>query len=234
MHSPDARTLELETRLKALLRLTPYDLELRGQQFQLFEVENMEAMLDRLISKGPDHEDVKDDRIPYWVDLWPSAIALAEYLADRALIVPGMEAVELGCGMAVPGIMAGRLGASVLLTDYLDEALDMAEWLWLLNMGRPARLRRIDWRSPDPSLRADLWMGSDIAYEERSVAPLAAAFDRWIRPGDTLLLSEPGRPASQQLNEALELRGFSRETEFYPVTRYGQTYRIAIHRLLRA
>src|SRR5688572_7285888 len=52
---------------------------------------------------------------PYWALTWPSGLALAEELAGREL--SGLRLLELGCGLAVPSLVAARRGASVLATD---------------------------------------------------------------------------------------------------------------------
>src|SRR3954467_6637306 len=40
---------------------------------------------------------VKDERLPYWADVWPSSVILAERLL--ALDGRGRTALELGCGV---------------------------------------------------------------------------------------------------------------------------------------
>ena len=51
-------------------------LELDGHSIELTVLTNLDALFDQLIAKGPDHQDVHDERIPYWSELWPSAIAM--------------------------------------------------------------------------------------------------------------------------------------------------------------
>ena len=48
-----------------------------------------------------------DEFLPYWAELWPSGVALAEHVARRAL---GRLVVELGCGLGVPSLVAAARG----------------------------------------------------------------------------------------------------------------------------
>jgi predicted nicotinamide N-methyase len=63
----------------------------------------------------------QEEFLPYWAELWPSSLALARTVAG--LDVAGLRVVELGCGLAVPSIVAALGGASVLATDWSAEAL---------------------------------------------------------------------------------------------------------------
>ncbi len=64
----------------------------------------------------------EDERLPYWAELWPSAIGLAHYL-DRDVSLRGKHVLELGCGLGLLGVIAARDGARVLCTDYEPDAL---------------------------------------------------------------------------------------------------------------
>ena len=63
----------------------------------------------------------RDERLPYWAELWPSARVLADELAGRDLA--GRRVVELGCGVGLPSIVAALAGARALATDWYEEAL---------------------------------------------------------------------------------------------------------------
>ena len=65
------------------------------------------------------------DATARWV--WDAAAPMAQYLADNPDVIRGKTVVELGCGPALPGIVAARLGAKrVVLTDLPGE-LDLPE-----------------------------------------------------------------------------------------------------------
>ena len=56
----------------------------------------------------------------------PPPLASASPATDGALPLEGKVVVELGCGTALPGLLAARLGATVVLTD-ADKAADALE-----------------------------------------------------------------------------------------------------------
>ena len=157
-------------------------------------MDNIDDLFDALIKKGLDHEDVLDERIPYWAELWASAIAMAHYLVEKKIVSDGMQVTEIGCGLGLPSIVAGLLGGEVTLTDYLDEALDFAQLNWHQNLpNKMAQFKKLDWRNPDPSVAADVLLASDVAYEERAFEPLLNAFQTLLKPNGTIIITEPNR-----------------------------------------
>jgi predicted nicotinamide N-methyase len=57
----------------------------------------------------------RDEFLPYWAELWPSARVLAGYVAELPLA--GTRAVELGCGVGLPSLVVALAGADVVATD---------------------------------------------------------------------------------------------------------------------
>ena len=91
-------------------------------------VTNIDALFEDLIAKGDEHEDMKDERIPYWAELWPSALALSHYMVAMSLDWKEKSVLEIGCGLGLPSVVAGELGArEVVLSDYLVEAVAFAK-----------------------------------------------------------------------------------------------------------
>ena len=60
--------------------------DISGLSVQLVRVINLDELYNELIQKGDNHEDVKDERIPYWADLWHSAIALSQHIVKSNVI----------------------------------------------------------------------------------------------------------------------------------------------------
>jgi predicted nicotinamide N-methyase len=134
-----------------------------------------------------------DEFLPYWAELWPSALALADELARRDLA--GLRVVELGCGLGVPSLVTAARGAVVLATDWAEEAIELLRRNAERN-GLRLDPSLVDWREPEPLLaRApfDLVLAADVLYERRYVDLL---LDLLPRLGRSALLADPGRPFS--------------------------------------
>ena len=56
----------------------------------------------------------EDEFLPYWAELWPSGLALAEAVAG--LDMCGLRVLELGAGLGLPSLAAALGGAAVLAT----------------------------------------------------------------------------------------------------------------------
>jgi predicted nicotinamide N-methyase len=122
--------------------------------------------------------------MPYWAELWPSGLALAELAAGASGRV-----LELGCGLGLPSLVAALAGADVLATDWADDAIALLERN-AERVGARVQIRRWDWTGPSLG-RADLVLAADVLYEERNVAPVLAALDT-----DEAWIADPGRPAA--------------------------------------
>ncbi len=150
-----------------------------------------------------------DDEAPYWADLWHSAIGLSEVLvAHFTEQLRGRNIIEIGCGLGLPGIIAGLLGGNMIISDYLTEALELAQHNWRLNHRTPGNFLLIDWRNPPPVTPVDFLLASDVAYDFTAFDPLLSAFHQLLLPGGTLFIAEPGRPRSQSFLRSLPNNGF--------------------------
>jgi predicted nicotinamide N-methyase len=197
-------------------------------------ISDIDELFDELLSKGEEHEDVKDERIPYWADLWPSAVALSEYLAERNVIQQGTKVLELGCGLGLPGILAGQFGGDVVFTDYIQDALDLAKRNWELNSAKQAVFKQMDWRDPDSEIEADIILASDIAYERKSFNDLISAFRILLKPGTSMFIAEPNRAFAQSFVPEIEKAGFWSESEKVEVTFRSRLYPVHIHKIKHA
>jgi predicted nicotinamide N-methyase len=150
----------------------------------------------------------RDERLPYWADLWPSATVLANIVAP--LDGKGRRALELGCGLGLVTIGALRAGFDILATDYYEDALLFARRNARRATGREPCTRHVDWRARPSDLGAfDLVLASDVLYE-RPYAPLvAAAVAATLAPGGTALVADPGRVALDSFLTECGARGCS-------------------------
>ena len=118
----------------------------------------------------------REEFLPYWAELWPSAIALGRVVAARELA--GLRVLELGCGLGLPSVVAALRGAEVLATDWSDEALAVAA-LNAERNGARIETARLAWADAVPAGGPwDLIIGADLLYERRNVDQLLALLPR--------------------------------------------------------
>jgi predicted nicotinamide N-methyase len=131
-----------------------------------------------------------DEFLPYWAELWPSGVALAEHVAT--LDVRGLRVLELGAGLGLPSLAAALGGADVLATDWADDAVALLR----ANAERnhlPLRVERARWDEPERfGTGWDCVLAADVLYEQRNADQLLDLLPRL--DAAEILLAEPGRP----------------------------------------
>jgi SAM-dependent methyltransferase len=103
---------------------------------------------------------------PYWAELWPCARSLAAHLAS--LDLKGMRVLELGCGLALPSLVAALRGADVLASDVSADALERVAESGRRTLGRPLATLQADLHEPSALLASgpfDLVLGADLLYD---------------------------------------------------------------------
>ena len=145
----------------------------------------------------------KDDYIPFWADLWPAARMLAKAIL-REPWLPGTAALELGCGLGLPGIVALSHGLKVTFSDNDACALHFAAENARLNGFNNVPTLQLDWRHPPADLQFPILLGSDLVYELSNVEPLVQFLKQALAPGGTCLLTDQEHIPAQALRSALE------------------------------
>jgi predicted nicotinamide N-methyase len=139
----------------------------------------------------------RDEYLPYWVELWPSGLALARAIHGRAL--RGARVLELGCGLALPSLAAALAGGRVLATDWSAHAVAVAEENARRN-GLEIEADVASWYAPDELVaRApwDLVLAADVLYEARNAPVLEELLPLLVGDRGEVWLADPGRPAGE-------------------------------------
>jgi len=149
---------------------------------------------------------VKDERLPYWADVWPSSIILAGKLLE--LDGHGKSALELGCGVGLSTLAATSAGFDVLSTDYYEDALDVTRANVFRNLGKIARTRLVDWRHLPLDLGIfDLIFASDVLYENEYAKLLPVLLRGLLSSDGIVMIADPGRVAAPVFVEACAEHG---------------------------
>jgi len=161
-------------------------------------------------------ERIRGGEPPYWVQVWPAAVALARHLARSrplrgprgagarattavaasALPMAGLRVLDLGCGLGVPGCTAAWLGASVTFADKCADALAFAAWNANALSGERHETRILDWSRDRLSNRFDLILLADVSYHASHHAPVLDHVARCLTEDGVVLHADPYRAAS--------------------------------------
>jgi predicted nicotinamide N-methyase len=205
------------------------EIKIADEIFRIAQPHDPEVLFNELLQNDKNHPDVVDEKIPYWAELWPSAIGLSEFILEHRDIVNGKSVLEIGCGLGLPGIVAARCGGIVTMTDYLQPALNFAEYNWQLNFSTKPDLQLLDWRNTESMIPYDVVIASDIAYEKKSFESVIKSLNSLIKKGGTILLSEPNRNFAKEFFAQLKKSGFSISEETKMVFKNGIQNRISVY-----
>lgn len=185
---------------------------------------------------GWDH----DERLPYWVELWPAAVLLARFVAQSPERVRRRFCLDAGCGLGLCAMVAASVGGRVLAFDYEPEALGFARQGIALNrelLGpeKPPLFAVMDWRAPAVARGCvDVLLGADILYERRFFEPVAALLDFALAPDGVAFIADPERSVSAPAWKRLESLGWDVSTPLSGrVAQGGQDMNVHIRQISR-
>lgn len=134
----------------------------------------------------------KDGRLPYWAEVWPSSIVLAERIAREAS--GDRRLIELGGGIGLAALVAAQSGFDSTATDYYPEALEFTALNAQKHGVSSLVTRMVDWRSmPDDLGKFDVVCAADVLYERPNGELISAALTRLLSIDGLALVTDPGR-----------------------------------------
>lgn len=141
---------------------------------------------------------------PYWVEIWPASLAVAQLLARKGGL-SGCRVLDLGCGLGVPGIAAASFGAQVTFADREAAALDFAQWNAARVQTGPVESARqqIDWFVDEVQGRFDIVVLADVTYQHLHHAALRRQLARCLEPAGVVVHADPCRAESAQFLDEL-------------------------------
>jgi predicted nicotinamide N-methyase len=198
-----------ETPLEAIAKVVRDQVVVEGQTFLIDRPDESDRLWDHPAIRSAF---AADEYLPYWADLWPASRMLAKAILCEPWQAD-LEALEIGCGLGLPGIVAMSRGLRVIFSDYDATALRFAGDNARLNGFDNFRLLLLDWRSPPEDLRVRVVLASDLIYELRNVGPLVALIKKVLLPGGLCLLTDQDRVPSYTLRDALAGAGLDFTTQ---------------------
>jgi predicted nicotinamide N-methyase len=147
--------------------------------------------------------------------IWQSAVILAELIASMPL--EKLRILELGCGVALPSLVASKKGANVHVSDYHPLAEQFLEKNTVLNNLGPISYFRGDWRNPITQLgRFDLVIGSDILYEKEHPQILSSFINSHTKDSSEVIIVDSMHKHAKRFNKLMRNNGFDIMAEKVP------------------
>jgi predicted nicotinamide N-methyase len=175
------------------------------------------SLLDRQQYWDPDGEaarrGISSAAWPLFGMLWPSSAVLAARLALRP-VNPHERILEIGCGLAVPSLVAHRRGANIVASDNHPLAEAFLQVNAEINGLQPLKYRHADWRASAAPVSGsvegpfDLIVGSDLLYERDAQGDAAAFIARHAAPAAEVWIVDPDRGNRPAFTRALAALGF--------------------------
>jgi predicted nicotinamide N-methyase len=161
--------------------------------------------------------------------VWPSGVALATRLAQRE-VRAGERLLEIGCGLALPSLVAHRRGVDITASDCHPLAAGFLRANLRLNSLPAMSYRHGQWNVPlrepvrqGPSNSArrgsavrgrfDLIVGSDLLYERDAAGGLAAFIGRHANTDAQVWIVDPDRGNRAAFHRQMAQQGFTRSEE---------------------
>lgn len=232
-HNGTARRLErLRARLARRLALRDVEVLLpqAGRRYQILVPADHDRLLDEAEADPEQH-------LPYWAEIWPSGLALADVALARAADLAGRPVLEIGCGLGITAAAALAAGARLLVTDYSPLSLLLCRYNTLRNIGQEPRALEINWRAPAPELLAraaaiqgfPVILAADLLYEERDIVPLLGLVDQLLAPDGALWLAEPGRDTARRFLIQARAAGWTDEARYFTGPWADNAVRVGVH-----
>jgi ETFB lysine methyltransferase len=181
---------ELVEALRERFRTVVSDVPVGDQSFSIIRPSNSDDLI-------REEDFVKDERLPYWADIWPASTILARHFIELSRSThprnPG-RGLELGCGVGLVTTAAMIAGYDMIASDYYTDALAFTRANAFRNTGRSPQAPMIDWRHfPDDVKGLDLILASDVLYEKEYALLLPGIFKKALAPGGMAIVADPGR-----------------------------------------
>jgi predicted nicotinamide N-methyase len=174
--------------------------DVSGSPLSLWQVADLERHVDRealLAAENPAEP-------PYWAYLWSGARVLAE-----SVPVGVGRAVELGCGLGLPGLVAAQRGWRVLAIDRAPVALTFLRASADANDLANVHTIVADATRPPVRERFDLVLAAEILYERTAFDAFAATIAALLAPSGRALLTDAGRVDTRAFYDAVVAAGLT-------------------------
>lgn len=207
--------LPIVRRLSAKYQLDLDCVKVLGRTFYFLHLADLTPLLtgDVFLKNAPE--------FPFWVKIWEASLVLAEFVAGMP-VDRNKRILEVGAGMAVPGMVASAFGHNVTVTDYEDDILDFVRVSAIMNKCRDLKCEPLDWFEPSDLGKFDIILASEVLFHKRFFQPLLDVLNKYLASGGMIYMSHEAdretlqpffRMCQNSFNIAMQKKHFSRENK---------------------
>jgi predicted nicotinamide N-methyase len=195
---------------------TIFDVRVGAIDLKIDTFTDLDQTIDDLCASLPKEQaldPLSEDLCPYFGVVWPSAIGLSKHLLRIKNDLHDKEILEIGCGLAIPSFILKKNGANITASDFHHDVEDFLKRNQSLNDLHFPYIR-MNWREASDALKKyDIVIGSDILYESRHPHEVAQALLKFVKPGGTIILADPGRSYLQNFVTSMNQLGYTETLE---------------------
>jgi len=212
VHSTASARVTTERAVIAGFPATLSWIDVGAEAIALWEVADLERHVDRTaLLAGDDPPEP-----PYWAHRWTGAAVLAEAVPRGA-----HSAVELGCGLGLPGLVAARRGARVTFVDRVVAPLAFVRASAAANRLVDVQCVVADITTPAVAGRFDLVLAAEVLYDRTAFDAVVHTIARLLAPGGRALVADARRIDTHGFYSALDAAGLAWRAVERPVREEG-------------
>jgi predicted nicotinamide N-methyase len=140
---------------------------------------------------------------PYWSQVWPSAIAMSQFLLKHPELYKDKQVLEIAAGLGLPSLVIANSARSVLCTDMDAEAVATIQRSVNHQQIKNVTCSTMDWNHLPEGLHPGLLLLSDINYDATQFSVLHGVLQHFLQQGTMVLLSTPQRLIAKSFIEPL-------------------------------
>ena len=167
-----------------------------------------------------------ETEFPFWAKCWPSSLAMLTFLKNNDQFIANKTVLELGAGIGLPSFFAAKMAASVVITDYAAEAVELMQFNIEKLQISNAKALKLNWNDFAGEIAADIILLSDINYDEKDFESLKSVLNTYLKRGATILLATPYRINASSFVTYFSL--FIQEQELITVQNEGMEVTIGL------
>ena len=172
----------------------------------------------------------------YWSKIWPTSVAVSQWLLARPRKWFPQTAIEIGCGLGLVSLTLAHLNVVIEGTDREPQALLLTEEAGAFNSLSGLTTGALEWSS-EPGPATSLLVGADVMYERSSPQALFSLIHSsgLLASRGVLVLGTPRRRHTylDSLVDQLKRVGYQHEVTESKTQWKGKTEGIDIHCLRR-